>query len=259
MDKSYKDIGIETIKEAGLLLSKSSKKVTQISFKQRNDYVTNIDIEIENLIKKRITKSFPNHSIIAEETGIKKEISEYSWYIDPISATSNFIHGLPHFACSLALRKRDKFLFSVVLDPFYDELFFAELGKGAYLNDHKISVSETNKLSKSILFLGIHNRGNISLKSGFEYFKKVFTKISEYRRIGSTALQFCWVACGRADGHLNNHNDIFAVAAGKLTLEEAGGKLTDFEGREWSEKSNSVLATNGKIHQSLVNILKKTN
>lgn len=256
MDKSHKDVAIEAIKEAGQLLRKNSKKVAQINLKQRNDYVTNIDIEVESLIKNRINESFPNHSIIAEETGIKKKDSDYSWYIDPIGATSNFIHGLPHFACSLALRKENKLLFSVVLDPFYDELFYAEQGKGAYLNDQRISVSETNKLSSSILFLGIHNRGNIDLEKGFNYFENVFGKISEYRRIGSTALQLCWVACGRADGHLNNHNDIFAVAAGKLILEEAGGKLTDFEGRKWSEKSESVLATNGKLHNNLVNLLK---
>src|SRR5579864_8133051 len=130
-----KHIALEAIKTAGTLLMKNINNIKEISLKQRNDYLTNVDIEAENTIKDIIKTAFPHHSFVAEESAIENNNPEYTWYIDPISSTINYVHGLPHFAVALALQEKQQFIFSAVLDPFFQELFYAEKGQGAYLND----------------------------------------------------------------------------------------------------------------------------
>jgi len=251
-----KNVAIKSVKEAGIILMDNLNKIRSIELKQRNDYVTNVDIEAENKIKAVIKSNFPEHSIIAEESEIEKKESEYTWFIDPISSTENYIHALPHFAVSIAVKKNNGFILATVYDPYYKELFYAEKGRGAFLNDEKINVSNINSISRSIFCVGIHNKGNVKVTEGIKYFKKIISNFAVFRRIGSTSLQICYVACGRIEAHINNHSDIFAIPSGKLILEEAGGIVTDFDNNPWDFNSKNVVASNKKIHKSLIDLLK---
>lgn len=254
----FKKIALQAARQAGEIAINNIGNSKKISLKQKNDYLTNVDIEAENIIKKIISSAFPSHGFVAEESKGERESAEYVWYIDPVSSTKNYIHGLPHFATAIALQKHGEFILSVVLDPFYHELFHAEKGHGAYLNAKKITVSSTNELQESLLFLGIKNKGKQGKsEEGITYFSKVVSHISDFRRFGSTALQLCYVACGRVDGYVHNQSDIFAIPAGKVILEEAGGKLSDFSGNPWDTASNDMVATNGLLHESLLQVIRK--
>lgn len=250
----FKEIAINAASEAGKILLDNLGKIKSAELKQKKDYVTNVDRLVEDKIKEIIKSRFPNHNIVTEESEVENRKSEYTWFIDPISSTTNFIHSLPHFAVSIALRKNNDFVLAVVFDPFYDELFCAEKGNGSFLNNSRIQVSDVEKISRSIICVGIYNRGDANIKEGIEYFKNVVEEGS-FRRIGSTALEICYIACGRVEAHINKHSDIFAIPAGKLILEEAGGKLTDFENKNWNLESKSIIATNGKIHDELVKLI----
>lgn len=241
-------------KASGEILIENLGKIKEINFKERNDHLTNVDIEAENEIKSLLKKAFPHHGFVAEESEAEAVHAEYKWFIDPLSSTVNYIHGLPHFATAIALQRDNDFILSVVFDPFFNELFYAEKGKGAFLNGKKIAVSSVKDTNQAMIFLGILAKGQNKkqkIDEGLEYFSQIIPHVSAFRRIGSTALQFCYVACGRADAFVENNNDIFAIPAGKVILEEAGGKLTDFQGNPWNLDSKNILGTNGKIHQEL--------
>ncbi|MFC1629719.1 inositol monophosphatase family protein [Patescibacteria group bacterium] len=252
-----KNVAIKAVKEAGVILMNNIHKIKSVGLKQRNDYVTNIDIEVESRIKEIIQSNFPeHHGIVAEESGIEKKDSEYIWFIDPISSTGNYIHGLPHFAVSVAVQKNSEFVLAAVYDPYYDELFYTEKGRGAFLNNKIINISNTDELSRAIICIGIHKKGDAKTKEGLKYFEKIVSTHAEFRRIGSTSLQVCYVACGRIDAHINNHSDIFAIPSGKLILEEAGGVVTDFNNNPWNLSSKTIVASNGKFHKTLIALLK---
>jgi myo-inositol-1(or 4)-monophosphatase len=250
-----KHIALKAVQKAGSLLMENINDIKEISLKQKNDYLTNIDIEAEKLIKAIVKSAFPQHSFVAEESAIEKNSPEYTWYIDPISSTMNYVHGLPHFAVTIALQEKKQFIFSAVLDPFFQELFYAEKGQGAYLNDRRIHVSSTDTLSKALLFMGIQTKGDGNKEEGIRHFERLLPQIATYRRFGSLALELCYVAAGRIDGQVHTGTDIFSIPAGKLIVEEAGGRVTDFASEDWDLMSKSVLATNGKVHSELVKVL----
>jgi myo-inositol-1(or 4)-monophosphatase len=250
-----KNIAIKAVKAAGEIIKNNTGQIREISFKQKNDYLTNIDIEAENTIKEIIGSVFPEHSFFSEESELSTKTAEFTWFVDPLSSTINYIHGFPHFATAVALRERKNTLFACVLDPMYDELFYAEKGKGAFLNEQKIQVSSVDALANAMVFLGLYMKGERKIDENIPYLKNMLNNISDYRRIGSTALQFCYVACGRADAYTHNNSDIFAIPAGKLILEEAGGRLTDFGGNEWDLESKNIVATNNLLHEEIITIL----
>lgn len=252
-----KNVALSAIQEAGKILMENINEIKEISLKQRNDYITNVDIEAENKIKEIIKSTFPNHSFIAEESEIEKNNSAYTWYIDPISETNNYIHRLPHFAVALALQHNNEFILSAVLDPFFNELFYAEKGNGAYLNGKQIHVSNIDDLTKSFIFIVINSRSLENKKEGMKYFQTLLPSIASFRRIGSLALELCYVACGRVEGHTYTKTDIFSIPAGKLILEEAGGIVTDFAGKRWNLQSENIVATNGRIHNQLLSLIDK--
>ncbi|MBW2987956.1 hypothetical protein DRJ48_02515 [Candidatus Woesearchaeota archaeon] len=156
----------------------------------------------------------------------------------------------------LSLSRGEASLCLGLYDPFYEELFVGERGKGAFLNNKQIKVSDVTQLSRSLLCIGIHTRGNANLKHGLSHFRKLLEVSGAFRRIGSTALEICYVACGRVEAHINNNSDIHAIPAAKVILEEAGGKLTDFYGHPWDPNAGSVVASNGHIHKELVALLR---
>ncbi len=252
---NVKHIALEAIQKAGVLLMDNINNIKEISLKQRNDYLTNVDIEAEKIIKSTIKSEFSQHSFIAEESAIEKNSPEYTWYIDPISSTINYVHGLPHFAVAIALQERSQLIFSAVLDPFFQELFYAEKGQGAYLNNKRVSVSSTDTLAEALLFMVIQSKGDGNKEKGVRCFEHLLPQIATYRRLGSLALELCYIAAGRMDGQVYAGTDIFSIPAGKLIVEEAGGKVTDFAGEDWDLTSESVLATNGKVHSELMEVL----
>ncbi len=247
-----KDIAFDAVKEAGKILMNNIGQIKTIHLKQKNDFLTNVDVEAENKIKEIIKTAFPHHSFVAEESEIEKNSTPFTWYIDPISSTMNYVHGLPHFAVAISLREHDQFIFSVVLDPFFHELFYAEKGAGAYCNDKKIHVSSINNLSSSIVSLVLNNKGT---KDSLHYFEDTFNNIATYRRLGSLALELCYIASGRIEGMAYTKTDIFSLPAGKVILEEAGGKITDFDGVPWDILSKNIIASNGKIHNEFVKVV----
>ncbi len=252
---AFEKVALKAVREAGAILMDNLHHIESVELKGRNEYVTNVDRKAEEAIKKIIKSSFPTHGIVAEESEAEDVDAEFVWFVDPISATKSYMHGLPHFATSVAMRQKDEIRCAAVLDSFYDELFYAEKGRGAWLNDEKIHVSAAEDLSKTIICIGIHTKGEFKVEEGMRYFRKLVEYPVEYRRIGSTSLQMCYVACGRIDAHVNNDSDIFAIPAGKLMVEEAGGIISDFSGDNWTFNSKDVVCSNRRIHKDLLKCL----
>jgi len=245
------------LKEAGKVLRKHYGNPSEIEYKGDVNIVTQADKESEDTIIKIIKDTFPRHQILAEESGITNEESEYKWIIDPLDGTTNYAHTLPIFAISIGIEYKKEIIVGGVYNPIRNELFFAEKGAGAYLNDKKIYVSKVDKLEQALLVTGFpyDRRENV------DYYMKVygeFLKVSQgVMRLGAAALDFCSVACGRLDGYWERKLFPWDQSAGMLIVEEAGGKVTDFSGNKFSYYDKQVLATNSLIHDEMVRILKK--
>ncbi|MBI4600016.1 inositol monophosphatase [Candidatus Uhrbacteria bacterium] len=256
MNSQFLQTGFFAAQSAGKILIDSMGRIRSLDLKQKNDYVSNVDIEAEHAIMEIILSSFPDHNIIAEESDSHHSKSPYTWIIDPISSTVNYIHSLPHFAVSIALEEDNIGLAAVVFDPFYNELFWSEKDGGSYLNGSPIVVSAINDISKSLLCVGIHDRGDHpDIEGGLSYLRRILSIPVSTRRLGSTALEMCYVACGRMDARVNNHSDPYSIPAGKLIVEGAGGVVTDFNNVEWNADAANVVASNGKFHDDLIKLL----
>lgn len=251
---SPKDTATEAAKKAGFHLKEHLGKISDITLKGRNDFVTNLDVECENIIKKIIKDTYPVHGIVAEESEIENSDSEYTWFIDPLSGTTNYIHSLPFFSVAIALRKDKDFILGVVYDPLLDELFMAETGRGAYLNNQKVTVSLKSQLEDAIICLTLKKKTPGQEKESVTYFERLFP-ITTVKIMGSTALHMCYVACGRSEGFIEVKSDVFATPAGKVILEESGGMVTDFGGKAWTPESLNVIASNKSVHYLLLNKL----
>jgi myo-inositol-1(or 4)-monophosphatase len=252
MTKSYLQVAIETAREAGAILCEEFERPLQISYKGEVDLVTQADKRSEQAIVARITKYFPDHAIVAEEgTGHESASgSEFRWHVDPLDGTTNYAHGYPCFAVSIALAQKDKVLAGVVFNPYYNELFAAARGEGATLNGKKIQASAIKTLSSSLLCTGfpVHKR----LANPNIHFYWDFTLRSHgVRRDGSAALDLASVAAGRFDGFWEFGLNKWDTAAGSLLVEEAGGKVSDFSGNPYQLGGPMILATNGLIHEEM--------
>ncbi len=220
-----------------------------------NNLVTEADHASEKAIIGVINSKFPDHQILAEETGEIKQESTYKWIIDPIDGTVNFAHGIPLNCVSIAIEKEGEVILGAVYNPHLNELFFAEKGKGATLNDKPIRVSEEDKTIKACLVTGFPYT-YINMPNGpLEIFERFIRKGVPVRRLGSAAIDLCWVACGRFDGFYEHKLEPWDSAAGYLIVEEAGGKVTDLQGNKFSVYQHKLLATNGKIHDEMVKVI----
>jgi myo-inositol-1(or 4)-monophosphatase len=220
-----------------------------------NNLVTEADHASEKAILSVIKSRFPDHQVLAEESGELKLDSEYKWIIDPIDGTINFAHGIPLNCVSIAVERGQEIVMAAVYNPHLQELFFAERGKGATLNDKPISVSEQTKTIHACLVTGFpYTYINIS-NGPLEIFDRFIRKGVPVRRLGSAAIDLCWVAAGRFDGFYEHKLEPWDSAAGFLIVEEAGGKVTDFEGKPFSVYQHRVLATNGKIHEEMLDVI----
>jgi len=220
-----------------------------------NNLVTEADHASEKAIIEVIRNEFPGHQLLGEESGNHIQDSTYKWIIDPIDGTINFAHGIPLNCVSIAIEKDEEIIMGAVYNPHINEFFFAEKGIGATLNDKAIAVSNETEVIKSCLVTGFPYT-YINMPNGpIEIFEKLVKKGVPVRRIGSAAIDLCWVACGRFDGFYEHKLEPWDSAAGYLIVEEAGGKVTDHEGNKFSVYQHRVLATNGKIHNDLSDII----
>lgn len=226
--------------------------------KELNDIVTDVDIYIESKIIEKIKEIFPEQSIYSEEKGEIIGESEYTWFIDPIDGTINFAAGIPLFSTSIALKKNDETIFGLVIDYNQNDVYYAFKGQGAYCNDKRLKVSNTDKLNNSILsFCLTSHYSNEHIKDVLFVEEKLASKVRGLRLIVSGAIELCWCASGKIDGVINVKPSVgLSSAAGKLFVEEAGGKITNLVGDK-REKIDTMLVTNGKIHNELVEILNK--
>jgi myo-inositol-1(or 4)-monophosphatase len=222
------------------------------------DYVTAIDQQCEALIIQNIKKYFPAHEILAEESGKSKHQNSYCWIIDPLDGTTNFIHGVPHCSVSIALAKDNDIILGVVYDPFRDELFYAEQGKGAYCNHKPINVSNQKNENYCLVATGFPFKNKELLNQYWSVLSEIFLKISGIRRTGSAALDLAYVACGRFDGFWEIRLSPWDVAAGSIIVLEAGGKITDFEETNNHVWNGNVIATNALIHDFILRTVQKT-
>lgn len=217
-----------------------------------NDLVTEADIASEKVILEIIKQEFPNHFILSEEVGEIKTDSEYKWFVDPIDGTVNFANGIPLCCVSIGLEKAGQMILGAVYNPIMNEFFFAERGAGAFLNDKKIQVSDKSDVTTSCLVTGFPY-SYLDMPNGpLQVFERLLKKGIPVRRLGSAAIDLCWVAAGRFDGFYEHKLQPWDSAAGSLIVEEAGGNISDYKGEAYSPYKSQVLATNGRIHNDLM-------
>jgi myo-inositol-1(or 4)-monophosphatase len=242
-------------REAGALLLQHFQRGIKIEYKGDADLVTAADRASETLIRERVRQQFPAHDVMGEEQGLNDSGSEYRWYVDPLDGTTNFAHGYPVFGVSMAIERRREGsatrIAGVVYDPTRNELFSAELGKGAQLDGKAICVSKASQLKECLVATGFpshkrHKNPNI------HFYHQITLRTHGVRRAGSAALDLCNVASGRFDGFWEFNLNPWDTAAGVLILEEAGGKVTRFDGSPFLLDSRETLASNGLIHDALL-------
>jgi myo-inositol-1(or 4)-monophosphatase len=243
-------------REAGALLMTYFQQNLKIEYKGDADLVTAADRASEKLIRERIAALWPSHDVLGEEQGLTDQGSEYRWYVDPLDGTTNFAHGFPVFCVSIALEhsvrgNSPRRIAAVIYDPTRDELFSAELGKGSLLNGKEIRVSQTAKLGECLLATGFpshkrHKNPNIY------FYHQITLKTHGVRRAGSAALDLCNLASGRFDGFWEFNLNPWDTAAGVLIVEEAGGKVSRFDGSPFEINSRETLGSNGFVHDTLL-------
>jgi len=225
-------------------------KQINISLKGKRDLVTEVDKKCEQLIISEIHSIYPNHNILAEEGGgTHTEQEGFRWIIDPIDGTTNYAHNHPFFAVSIGVEKDGELIVGVIHAPYLKETFTAVKGQGAYLNDKKIHVSSTETIETSLLTTGFNPRIG---DQNMPHFKHFIVNSRGIRRDGSAAIDLCYLACGRFDGYWEKGLMPWDMAAGALLLTEAGGKITLWDGSPFDVNGDELLATNGKIHQEMV-------
>ena len=252
------NVAVEAAREAGGYLKAHLGKVRSIERKagEEKNLVTEIDKGSEELIIRMIRRHFPGHDILAEESGdANRARSDYRWIIDPLDGTTNYTHGFPVFSVSIGLEKKGALELGVIYDPNTNELFTAEKGKGACLNGRRISVSKTATLANSLLVTGFPYNIAENPHQAVERFVGFLMKSQAVRRLGSAALDLAYVACGRFDGFWEVALQPWDMAAGVLIVEEAGGKVTDFQGKPMDIYNKALLSSNGLIHQEMEKIL----
>jgi myo-inositol-1(or 4)-monophosphatase len=247
----FLEVAVEAASEAGAVLRTEFDRPKQISYKGEVDLVTESDKRSESIIVSKLRNHFPQHAIVAEEGSRGAAASaKYCWHVDPLDGTTNFAHSYPCFAVSIGLAEDGEPVVGVVLNPLTNEVFRAVRGEGAYLGHKRIHVSTVEKLATSLVSTGFptHQRAN---NRNIHYYWEFTMRSHGVRRDGSAALDLCSVACGRFDGFWEFGLNSWDTAAGLLIVREAGGMVSDLEGRPYHPGDPSLLATNGRIHSEM--------
>lgn len=262
--EQFRKVATEAALKAGDILLQHSGKVKKIGYKDEVNLVTEVDCLSEEAIIKMIKSKFPTHGILTEEGEGRKSESAYKWVVDPLDGTTNYAHDLPIYCASIALEKDGEIVLGVIYNPNLDELFVAEKGRGAFLSkgrsptnqERRISVSQTAHLSQSLLATGFPYDIRTTQNDNLNHFTNFYKKAQAIRRAGSAALDLCYLAMGRFDGFWELKLSPWDMAAGSLLVTEAGGKITDFSGGPFNIYLKEILASNGKIHQPMIDVLK---
>ena len=241
----------EIAREAGALLMGYFHRRVKIEYKGDVDLVTEADRQSEALILSRIREQWPSHDVMGEEGSRIQTGSDYLWYIDPLDGTTNFAHGFPVFCVSIALEHKGIRVAGAVFDPTRDELFAAELGRGAYLNHNRIAVSKIDNLAECLVATGFPSHKRHKNPNIF-FYHQITLRTHGVRRAGSAALDLCSVAAGRVDGFWEFNLNPWDTAAGVLIAEEAGGRVSRFDGSSFQIDSRETLASNGLVHNALL-------
>ncbi len=254
-DNEYLRTAIEAARSAGELIVRSRDKKLHVRHKGRVDLVTEVDLLAEQEIIRTIKEKYPDHRVVAEESGVGEDESDYIWWIDPIDGTTNFVHGYPHYAVSIALQAEGAIIAGVVYNPVSREFFSAARGEGAFLNGVPLKVSSAKKLNDSLLATGFpYDRDQ--RPRALSILKSLIVRVRGLRRDGSAALDLAYVAAGRLDGFWEFGLQPWDTAAGSLIVREAGGEITDFRGGGFDIHYPETVATNRIIHRELLKILK---
>jgi myo-inositol-1(or 4)-monophosphatase len=253
----YRTVAVAAAQQAGKIIADACGADFVVDYKQGalTNMVTEVDRRSEKAIVEIVLAAFPDHQILAEEGSEgPNQQSPYRWIVDPLDGTTNFTHGFPAFCVSIGLEMERRIILGVVYDPLRRELFEAEVGKGAYLNGQRIHVSQVSSLNKALLVTGFaYDRE--SRQRNLEYFSRFVLASQGLRRTGSAALDLAYVAAGRVDGFWELMLAPWDVAAGSLLVTEAGGRVSDFMGDTFSLQGTETLASNGLLHQAMIEVL----
>jgi myo-inositol-1(or 4)-monophosphatase len=251
---------LKAITEAGIILKDNFAGNFKIESKDMiANLVTEIDKKSEKKIIEVIKNDFPQHNILSEEIGALTQESNYKWIIDPIDGTVNYAHSIPITCISIGIEKDGEVIMGAVYNPMMDELFFGEKGEGAFFNEKRIHVSTEDNFAKALLVTGFPYDSSRNPHKPVEVFGRIVYNDIPVRRLGSAALDLCWTAMGRFEGFWEYNLNAWDVAAGCIILTEAGGKLSDFDGKPLSIYQREILATNGLIHEQLRKLIKNEN
>ena len=250
------NVAIGAAEKAGEIMRRQLPNVSTIPVtrKARNDYVSEVDRACEAEIVREIKRFYPDHAILAEESGASGD-SDYLWIVDPLDGTSNYLHGIPHFAVSIAVQHKGRTEQAVVFDPMRDELFTAQRGGGAYLNQQRMRVSPRNGLEGAILATAFPFRQRQHMKPYLNIFNRLWDQAEDFRRAGTASLDLAYVANGRVDGFFEIGLKPWDVAAGALLVREAGGVVGDFDGHDDVENRDTLVAASYKIMTELRRII----
>jgi myo-inositol-1(or 4)-monophosphatase len=248
---------VKAARRAGNIINRASNDIDLLTVKHKsnNDFVSEVDHAAERTIIETLLEAYPNHAILAEESGAQGD-SEYEWIIDPLDGTTNFLHGFPQYAVSIALRHRGTLSQAVVYDPSRNDLFTATRGKGAFLNDRRIRVSKRLNMKEALIGTGFPFREFEHLDAYIAMFRDMIQKTAGVRRPGSAALDLAYVAAGRLDGFWEIGLKPWDIAAGALLITEAGGLVGDLEGNENFMQSGDIVAGNPKIFGQLLQVIR---
>ena len=258
MNEELVETAVRCVREAGAVLVDYQRKLDSLQIKAKGsfDYVTEADLAAQEAIVNLIRSRHPHHDILAEEDKSSPSQNFHRWLVDPLDGTTNFIHGFPVFAVSVALEYRKSIVLAAVYDPCREELFLAQEGRGASLNGRSIQVSSRRTQNKALVATAFPWRERALLSRYLEAFTHIFTKVSDIRRGGSAALDLAYVACGRCEGFWEVGLSPWDIAAGHLLVKESGGHITDFRGGEDHIWVGDVIAGNPSIHAFLLGIIK---
>ncbi len=255
----FLNVAVKAARRAGQIINRAALEIDnlQVARKGQSDYVTQIDRAAEDAIKEVLLEAYPTHGILAEETGKTPGKSEFEWIIDPLDGTTNFIHGFPQYAISIALAQDGQLAHGVIYDPNRNELFTASKGRGAFFNDRRIRVSRCDRLTDALIGTGFPYRVFDRVDAYIGAFRELTEKTAGMRRPGAASLDLAYVAAGRLDGFWEFGLSPWDMAAGVLMIQEAGGFVTDLNGDSDYLNTGDVVAGAPKVHAPLLQIVQK--
>ena len=249
---------VETVLKAGEIQIARLGAGFRVDRKGRGDIVTEVDLEVEGMFRATMAQRFPGHSLLAEESAQTCPVggAKHRWLFDPIDGTVNYAHGLPFFCASLALEVEREIEVAAIYDPSRRELFTAERNRGAWLNAQRIHVSTVDRLEDATLGTGFPHGASVRVRPMENLLSEYGVRARAIRRLGSAALDLCYVASGRMDGFWDRNLKPWDTAAGTLIVREAGGMVTALDGGPFSCESGSTLASNGRIHDEMLSVVR---